>query len=257
MLSKNFWLSEHRPSKIHKIVSLVPSQTELLFDLGLESQLSGITLFCIHPSHLVKNITKVGGTKSVKIDRIKQLKPDIIIANKEENEKDSLLELAKYFPVYVTDVANYDDAIDTISDLSILLNKEIAGQELIQSIQSKFSAVGDLKQFTVVYLIWKEPYMTIGGDTFISSMMEKAGFLNCYKDALRYPQISLEDIKRQDADYVFLSSEPYPFKEKNKEDLVTSIPLERIVIVDGESFSWYGSRMNAAATYFNKRDFLP
>ncbi len=234
-----------------RIVSVVPSQTELLHYLELENETIAITKFCIHPDEWFRNKKRIGGTKNLQVDEIIKLKPDLIIANKEENVKEQIDTLAEHFPVWLTDVNNYDDAIKMIADIGSLTFRENKAGSLIQKIESEFVDVY-VRKIKTAYLIWKDPYMTIGGDTFIHDMMEKAGFENVYRHKKRYPQITIDDLKKSDCELILLSSEPYPFKQKHAEELQIQLPSVKIVTADGEMFSWYGSRMLYAPSYFKE-----
>ena len=235
-----------------RIVSLVPSQTELLFDLGLDKVVVGITKFCIHPEHWLKEKTIVGGTKNFHIDKIKSLQPDLIIANKEENTKELIEELALDFPIYISDVNNIPDAIQMISDVGILVGKEDKSLQIVSEIQQ--ARIGLSNQFKTAascyYFIWKEPWLTIGGDTFIHAMLEEAGFNSLSKQQLRYPELDINNTTAQ-PNYLFLSSEPYPFKQSDAEFLQTKFPDSKIIFVDGTYFSWYGSRLTKAFNYLS------
>ncbi|MDB5230594.1 MAG: iron transporter [Chitinophagaceae bacterium] len=235
-----------------KIISLVPSQTELLFDLGLNEEVAGITKFCIHPPEWYKNKTRIGGTKNINTKKIKELNPDLIIANKEENVKEQIEELEKHFPVWTSDVNNLDDALDMIISIGAVTAKERAAQEIATSIRKKFSKLNDdeFYPYKTVYLIWKDPYMTVGGDTFIHNMLENAGLHNVFITSTRYPEVTVKDLKENDTELILLSSEPYPFKEKHIEELQEQLPEAKILLVDGEMFSWYGSRLLKAPAYF-------
>ncbi len=239
-----------------RIISLVPSQTELLYSLGLEEETIAITKFCIHPKNWFKEKTRIGGTKNVQIDKIKALKPDLIIANKEENVKEQVEMLAKDHPVWVTDVNDLTDAYQMISDIGILTNKKTTAEALVQQIKIEFDALFKgspaTKTISVIYLIWKDPYMTIGGDTFISAMMEAAGLINVFNNQKRYPEITIEQLAASDCQLVLLSSEPYPFKQKHIEELEKQMPGKKIILADGEMFSWYGSRLLLAAPYLKQ-----
>lgn len=237
-----------------KIISLVPSQTELFHSLGLEEEIIGITKFCVHPKQWSDNKTKIGGTKNLNIEKINQLNPDLIVANKEENTKEQILLLAEKHPIWVTDVYDYRGALEMIKDMGLITHKETAAQAIIQQIQEAFSAIHPIKSYNnkVVYLIWKQPYMTIGQDTFISDLLQKTGLVNCFHHLKRYPIITLEEIERQSPNYIFLSSEPYPFIEKDIQAIKEQLPNCNILLVDGEMFSWYGSRLTQSASYFSK-----
>ncbi len=232
------------------IVSLVPSQTELLCHLGLEKYIFGITKFCVHPKHLKNSKTIIGGTKNLHLDKIKQLQPDLIIANKEENEQSQILELAKEFPVYVSDVNNLESAFEMMRGISSIFGIEQKAETLISNILLEKNKLHVEIKMSVIYLIWKEPWLTAGGDTFIHSMIEAAGFINVYKNLERYPEITLEEIQQKQPDVLFLSSEPFPFTENHALELQKSLPRTQVFCVDGELFSWYGSRMQQAFPYF-------
>ena len=225
-----------------KVVSLVPSITETLFDLGLTSdEIVGRTKFCIHPKELVKDVEIIGGTKNLNIEKIKALKPDLIIANKEENVKEQVEELMKDFKVLVTNVETLEDNYYLIKQFGHLFGKEEKAQFLNIKTYEVFDIPKREKKLKVAYLIWKDPYMTVGGDTFISRILEELGFENLFKNQKRYPEVQLEDLK--EADLIFLSSEPFPFKEKDIAEIQNICVNQKIMIVDGEAFSWYGSHL--------------
>ena len=249
--------SPHQLSyKPSRIISLVPSQTELLHYLGLEDETIAITKFCVHPEAWFRNKTRIGGTKAIDIEKIKELKPDLIIANKEENVKEQVEMLAENFPVWVTDVNNLADAYQMINDIGILTNTKTAASELVDSIKIKFDTLSQTfntnNRIPVVYLIWKDPFMTIGGDTFISNMLKAAGLINIFRDEKRYPEIMLSQLKAMNCELVFLSSDPYPFQQKHIDELQRELPGKKIMLVDGEMFSWYGSRLLESPDYFIK-----
>ena len=240
--------------KIYKrIVSLVPSQTELLYDLGLEKEVVGITKFCIHPGQWYKTKPRIGGTKNIKIAAIKMLNPDLIIANKEENVKEQVEELAQDFDVLVTDINNLTDAINMINDIGELVGKANEALQISKKIENKFQRlqqkVSSNKKIKAAYLIWQNPYMTVGRDTFINNMMGYCGLENVFSSQERYPEITLEDLKNN-CELILLSSEPYPFNEKHLKEIESKIGTAKIILVDGEMFSWYGSRLLKAADYF-------
>lgn len=234
-----------------KIISLVPSQTELLHYLGLDKEVVGITKFCIHPKIWFDSKTIVGGTKAIKPAIIHSLQPDLVIANKEENVKEQVEELAALFPVWVSDVNNLANAYDMIEKLGLVAGKNKAARELTAQIKKGFAPLkNDSPKISACYLIWQKPYMTVGGDTFINEMMEVAGFENVFKTNTRYPEINIEDIRAKNPAVILLSSEPFPFSNKHVEELKTYFPFTDIILVDGELFSWYGSRMLHAPGYF-------
>lgn len=240
-----------------RIISLVPSQTELLYDLGLEESIIGITKFCVHPYHF-KSIKKIiGGTKKVHFEKIRLLQPDIIIANKEENTKEIVDELSKICPVWVTDICTIDDNLKMISDFGQLFNKRTEAQKLIDKIDFAYqdfkSFVKDKPLQKAAYFIWANPYMVAGDNTFINEMLHLNKFENIYKDKGRYPEIELKKIQLEgDPDFVFLSSEPFPFTDEHAFEIGRCTHHAKTVFVDGEMFSWYGSRLLKAFDYFKK-----
>lgn len=249
MLNKpnGFWASEKRCSAPRRIISTVPSQTELLSYFGFEQEVIGITLFCVHPQKWFKTKTRVGGTKKLNLQKIIDLKPDFILANKEENVKEQIEELAEHFPVYVTDVCHLQDAYNMMEEVGEILKVEEKASQLIKLIQTKFQTISKSHQ-RVGYFIWKNPYMTIGADTFISDVLLKAGFVNIFQNQNRYPEVTISEVAKQEPDLLFLSSEPYPFKENDVEELKDQLHCP-IRLVDGELFSWYGSRLLHTPSY--------
>ena len=232
-----------------RIVSLVPSITESLFDFGLtEMEVVGRTKFCIHPKTLITKVPVIGGTKNLNLDKIKALKPDLIIANKEENEKLQIEELGKYFEIWLTNIENLQDNQNFLTELGTLLNKQELALNFNEKINVIFDSSKELAPKKVAYLIWKNPYMTVGSDTFIHEIIEKIGFTNLFKDSKRYPEISVNQMK--EAEYVFLSSEPFPFQQKHIDELQKELPDSKIILVDGEAFSWYGTHLSRCGDYF-------
>ncbi len=234
-----------------RIVSLVPSQTELLFELGLEESVVGITKFCIHPDQWFRNKKRVGGTKNVDFQKVKNLQPDLIIGNKEENEKANILELTSIAPIWMSDISNLEQAFTMMKSLGEILNKEMEVARMIHSIKSGFECVKQPQtgKKTVLYLIWKDPYLAAGKNTFIDDMIARCGWENFVHED-RYPEVILSE--KEFPDFVFLSSEPYPFKEKHIRELEAIYPNSKIILVDGEMFSWYGSRLLLATNYFQE-----
>lgn len=236
---------EHVPSRI---ISLVPSQTELLFDLGLESEVVGITKFCIHPNEWFQTKTRVGGTKNVDIEKVRALKPDFIIGNKEENTQADIEALREIAPVYMSDIYTLKDALDMIQQVGLCIRKSEKSNSLAEAIQSNFDALKNVrKPFTCLYFMWKDPYFTVGPNTFIDEMISQIGGINLQQTE-RYPEWDFSS--KVAPDVVFLSSEPYPFKEEHKSFFQQKYPHSKIILVDGEYFSWYGSRLINAPYYF-------
>lgn len=232
-----------------RIVSLVPSQTELLADLGLENQVVGITKFCIYPETWFKSKTRIGGTKKIDIEKVKSLNPDLIIGNKEENTKEDIAELEKISPVWMSDIFTLKDALEMIVEIGNLTNTPIKASEMAEQINHLFSSIVFQKsRQTVAYLIWKNPYMVAAKNTFIDDLLIQIGFDNFFKSENRYPEW-LPSISNQ-PDLVFLSSEPFPFSENDRNELQYLLPNSNVILVDGEFFSWYGSRLLHAIPYF-------
>lgn len=232
-----------------KIISLVPSITETLFDFGLtDTEIIGRTKFCIHPKDSVKNVETIGGTKNLNLEKIKNLNPDLIIANKEENEKLQVEELMKDFKVWVTAIETLEDNSRFLTELGMLLNKENTAKNFNQKISDIIKGIKIQEPKKVCYLVWKNPYMTIGSDTFIHEILDKLGFENVFKNEKRYPEISVEEMKN--ADFIFLSSEPFPFQQKHIDELQKELLHSKIVLVDGEAFSWYGTHLAKCGEYF-------
>lgn len=233
-----------------RIVSLVPSQTELLYSLGLEEEVVGITKFCVHPKKWFRTKQRVGGTKTIKTDAVKALQPDLVIANKEENVKEQVEALKNIAPVWVSDIETLEDALEMIRSVGKLVNRMVEAGKIVADITTGFHQIPALKtRPRTAYLIWKDPYMAVGGDTFINDLMNRCGFDNIYRDATRYPQITIGDLSQLRCELLLLSSEPYPFKEKHIGELQQQLPKTKIALTDGEMFSWYGSRLLLAPAY--------
>jgi ABC-type Fe3+-hydroxamate transport system substrate-binding protein len=236
-----------RPAQ--RIVSLVPSQTELLYYFGLETETIGITKFCIHPDEWFRSKQRVGGTKNLALDLIKELKPDLIIANKEENTKAEIEALQKDFQVYISDVNTIPEALGMIKDVGLLSGKEQRAVDLIDDVQEELAELNKVKG-RVAYFIWKNPYMVVGQSNYINSIINEIGLINAVVSE-RYVEIDVKELAVLNLDYIFLSTEPYPFKEEDKIELEKRLGI-KVVIVDGEMFSWYGSRMLLMKDYFNQ-----
>ena len=234
-----------------RIVSLVPSQTELLHYFGLENEVVGITKFCIHPDSWFKSKTRIGGTKQLKIDQIIGLNPDLVIGNKEENTQEDILALEKNgIPVWMSDINSFDEALEMIEQVGLMCGKELEATKLTNEIIHGFNEISEIgKGRSVLYFIWDEPMFVVGKNTYIDSVIEKIGFLNNCK-LIRYPDLS--ELKNTNPDFVFLSSEPFPFTEHHIEKYQNLFPKSKILLVDGEMFSWYGSRMLNAVGYFSE-----
>lgn len=232
-----------------RIISLVPSQTELLYDVGLRAEVVGITKFCLHPAQWYRSKTRIGGTKEYHFDRIAELKPDLIIGNKEENDRAQVEALMEQYPVWMSDIYDLEDAYDMILKLGTIVDKEAAATVLVQQTRAGFTDFKLGKKLKVVYLIWHEPIMAAASQTFIQEMLAQCGWINCLADQTRYPQLTIEILQALDPDLLLLSSEPFPFKEKHLEYYRSHLPNTTVRLVDGEAFSWYGSRLLKTQVY--------
>ncbi len=237
-----------------RIVSLFPSQTHLLAELGLEKEVVGITRFCKFPAHWKKEKKIIGGTKDVHPDRVAALKPDLILANKEENTKEMVEQLQKIAPVYVSEVSTWEDNTSFVDRVGRLTGKEEKAQEIINRLKNKrseFELKNRSKKYTALYFIWKNPWMTAGRKTFIDTMLDLAGFENLSVRE-RYPAWEVDDLKKIQPQIVILPDEPYPFKpEKHLNEIKEIFPQARLLFVKGEPFTWFGAYPAYSFDYFN------
>lgn len=233
-----------------RIVSLVPSQTELLVDLGLEERLVGVTKFCVHPDRLSAAKAIVGGTKNYRFEVIDQLQPDLIIGNKEENEREGIENLAAKYPVWMSDIVDLGNSLRMISDLGKITGTEKRAGDIVSQIKTSFAEPLP-KKGRAVYLIWKNPMMVAGKNTFVDAMLDYAGFENVVEGD-RYPVVEERDLLALAPEYILLSSEPFPFGEKHRQEFQRLLPQAKVLLVDGEMFSWYGSRLLRAMDYFKR-----
>lgn len=241
------------PFPPRRIVSLVPSQTELLFDLGLGGQVVGVTKFCIHPAEARKNAAVVGGTKHFDFEKIAALKPDLIIGNKEENYQTGIEQLAAEFPVWLSDISSLPEALDMIRRVGLIAGAREQAAAVAAEIAASFAALPVRPSSeSAAYFIWRKPYMVAAAGTFVDDMLHRAGFVNAFADRRRYPEVTAAQLAAAAPARILLSSEPYPFSEKHVADFQAMCPAARIDIVDGELFSWYGSRLRMSAAYFSR-----
>lgn len=240
------------PVHPQRIISLVPSQTELLHDLGLGERVVGLTKFCVHPEEWFRNKPRIGGTKKVDLDKVRALKPDLIIGNKEENERKDIQELEKQFPVWMSDVHDLSDALQMIEALGAITGTNDRAHSIMQGIERAFAELRPVSPaLSAAYFIWRDPLMVAGGDTFIHDMMGRCGLTNVFADRKeRYAEISAGALAAADPDIILLSSEPFPFAEKHILEFNMICPGTPVLLVDGEFFSWYGSRLLRAPEYF-------
>ena len=243
-----------------RVVSLVPSQTELLAYLGLDETVVGITRFCEHPGHWRAEKTIVGGMKEVDVDRVADLAPDLILANHEENTRADVEALEDVAPVFVTEVKTVTEALDMIRTVGTLTATADQTSTLAGQIIARFSRLPDFAPLRAAYLIWREPYMTVGADTFIHDVLNWGGFENVYADQTRYPEVSVSALAEQDLDVVLCATEPFPFHQKEAftDALRDALPNTPVEIVDGQPFSWYGPRLLDTPAYLTElRESLP
>lgn len=248
------------PASAKRIVCLVPSITELLFDLGVGLFVVGRTKFCVHPQPDVSSTPRIGGTKTVKVAAVRDQRPDLIIASKEENVEEQVLAACNQeegqsgkTPVYVSNVTDLRSAVDMILDIGQIVGRSAASQDLADQIMDQAARIHPRKTESALYLIWKKPYMSVGGDTYISAMMPYAGYENVLSDRQRYPTVEPEEIKALQPKHILLSSEPFPFSGKHIKELQQLCPDADVRLVDGEHYSWYGSRMLTALQAFTKK----
>lgn len=216
-------------------------------DLGLEDRIVGVTKFCVHPKGLKKQKTIIGGTKNFHLDKIEALQPDLIIGNKEENYQEGIELLKKKYPVWMSDIYTLEDALEMMRGIGEITGTSDRADELIREVNRSFN-FQPLKKGSAVYLIWKDPLMAVGKNTFVDDIIRRCGFLNLINQT-RYPEVDLDFLKSLSIDYLLLSSEPFPFKEKHRKEFLECFPGTKVIIVDGEMFSWYGSRLIKAGNY--------
>lgn len=238
---------DHTP---RNLVSLVPSITEYLYDLVPAAHVVGTTHFCVHPVDKVASSTRIGGTKNVKTDRVRSLRPDLILGSKEENVREQVEALAREFPVLMTDVKDLNGALEMMQQLGDVLDNKTVATSITREIAGGMKKLPAVKK-RVLYLIWRKPYMAAGNDTFIHDIL-----LHLQMDPViqspRYPALTPAEIQALKPELILLSSEPYPFSEKHLPELKQICPDAEIRLTDGEMYSWYGSRMRHAPGYFDE-----
>jgi iron complex transport system substrate-binding protein len=239
-------LALERPAR--RVVSLVPSITETLFDLGAGAILRGCTRFCIHPKDGVAGVPKVGGTKDPDLAGILALAPDLVLANREENRESDVAELRKSVPVHVSYPRDLPGLLAFLEELGALVGLAEAARAAISRIESAQRAfIPPARPPRVAYLLWREPWMAAGADTFIDGMLAACGFQNALGHEARYPVTELQAL-RGAVDALLLSSEPFPFGERHRPECAaaTGLDLSRVQLVSGEAFSWFGTRTASA-----------
>lgn len=230
-----------------RIISLVPSITETLIDLAPEMVI-GRTKFCIHPADFVKKLPVVGGTKNFHPEKVRELRPDLVIVNKEENEKEPVEELMKDLNVMVTNIENLDDNYKLIRELGEIVGQQKKAEEICQKTIRIFEENHLKQSIRTGYMIWRKPYMTVGGDSFVNHILETLGFINIFNDRKRYPEIELKEL--DETELIILSTEPYPFSEKHIPEFSSELPDKKIIVADGEAFAWFGSRLSKLEDFY-------
>jgi iron complex transport system substrate-binding protein len=240
-----------------RVISLCPSLSELVFDLGLGAQLVGVTKFCIHPAEGMQSIEKLGGTKDPNVERIIELNPDIVLLNREENRIEDAQRLQSAgLNCHVSMPRSVDETAEMVRSIATALERVEAGESIARDIEARSQRVRQAArgQVTVswIYLIWRDPWMSVNQDTFVQNLLGQAGGRNAFAELQeRYPVVEAQDIAAAKPDAIFLSSEPFPFKQKHIDELValTGLPRERFHLVDGEYLSWHGSRTPDGVDY--------
>jgi len=242
------------PTYPKRIISLVPSQTELLHYWGLGDRVVGLTKFCVHPKEWYKSKQRIGGTKTVDLEKVRALKPDLIIGNKEENTQSDIETLQKEYPVWMSDMQELEEVWEMMSALGELLNVEKESKTLINHLKEDFALLktAPKKSLRTAYFIWQNPFMVAGSNTFIDALLRAAHFENVFAQEPRYPAVTIPQIQAKNPELILLSSEPYPFKEKHVQLFQEMCPNAKIEVVDGELFSWYGSRLLHTTNYIKK-----
>lgn len=227
-----------------RIVSLVPSITELLCDLGLAAELVGRTGFCVHPWETVRRIPKVGGTKDVKLERVRELRPTHVVVNVDENLREDAEAIAEFAEVLVTHPTEPRDNLDLYRQMGAAFGREDGAERLCAEFEAAYERATAVERppRDVLYLIWREPWMTVAPETYIAQTLALFNWRTQPADAAdRYPEIDLAAFAGR-VDRVLLSSEPYHFKEEHLEETGGLVPGAEVSLIDGEMTSWYGSR---------------
>lgn len=226
-----------------RIISLVPSYTQTLFEIGAGEKVVGRTKYCIHPKKSIGQIPIVGGTKQVKdIALIQSLKPDLILCNKEENTPEMVAQLEQIAPVWVSEIQDLKDNQAFLKQLGVVTQCETKTLEINDKIATAFDSIKDINTiYSTLYLIWRAPFMAAATATFIDCILNQGGFTNVLNGQKRYPTLEMDELKTLNPEIVMLSSEPYPFKTKHIFEIQALLPNAKVILVDGERFSWHGS----------------
>jgi ABC-type Fe3+-hydroxamate transport system substrate-binding protein len=231
-----------------RVVSLVPSITETLFEMGAGDRVLGVTRFCVHPEYARERSRVVGGTKNPRIETILSLCPDLVLANQEENRREDVEKLREKVPVRVFFPQDVPQAVADIRSLGSLLGLPEQASAIAAEVEHQLETLRSLeppRSIRYLYLIWRRPYMVAGPSTFIESLLAEAGLVNqAPADRGRYPEMDAEEVRRSDADVLLLASEPFPFEQKHLGELG-----QRAVLADGELLSWHGARLREGLPY--------
>ena len=242
-------------------MSLVPSITELLCDLGLADRVVGRTTFCVHPKERMAEIPRIGGTKTPKLERMRGLRPTHAIVNIDENDRETVEEIARFVPhVVVTHPLGPCDNLDLYRLIGYVFGAEAAAETLCRAFADSLRRLRErtagLETQRVLYLIWRKPWMTISRSTYISRVLELVRWRSVGGSEVRYPEIELNPALARETDLVLLSSEPYPFKARHIEEVRAELgPGAAVELIDAEMVSWYGSRAIPGLDYLH--DFAP
>ncbi|MCK1997358.1 helical backbone metal receptor [Psychrobacillus psychrodurans] len=237
------------PESPKRIISICPAITETLFSLGLEKEIVGRTKYCIFPKGIVDQVQIVGGTKEINFEKVKEIQADLIFAEKEENTEEIVLELEKIAPVFVLEVKSIQNAYRFITTLGEVTATTMTAKLLLTACQKSFQSIKSRENGKAAYVIWRKPYMVVGGTTYINDVLQVMGFENPFtNEESRYPTVTNEQLTNANLDKLFLASEPFPFQQKHLAEFQAFLPNTEIILVDGEMF-WYGSRMLVAGEY--------
>ena len=236
------------PARPQRIVSLVPSLTEALAGLGLDRETVGLTRFCVHPAGWKARKTVVGGTKGTDPARVLALAPDLVVASREENDRVPVEALAAAgVPVWLSDIATVGDTLAALRDLGRVTGRAADGERLATDLATHFAALRPPPApVRAAYLIWRDPWMTVGADTVVHDVMARGGLANVFGDRTRYPAVTAAEIEAARPRVVMLSSEPFPFAARHVAEVQALVPGAAVALVDGEAFSWFGPRLGRA-----------
>ncbi len=240
-----------------RIVSLCPSLTELVFDLGMGPSLVGVTRFCVHPADGVERVEKVGGTKDPDVERIVAMEPDVVLLNEEENRREDAEALQRAgVPCHVSLPKDAADTAEMVRSIGARLGRPRQAEDIAADIERRARRAVErartARPVRWAYLIWRKPWMSVNADTFAHALLAQAGGVNVFADrAERYPEVTLEELAAAAPELVLLCTEPFPFTERHVEEVAaaTGLPAERIRVADGEYLSWHGSRTPAGIDY--------